>query len=347
MSSGEKKYQRAFEKQTITRSMNKHGLSFIDKYQTQLNHLLESEPFLKSLDKVTFACGVLVLLLTQHILSARPTFMPYYYLILILPLLCARYFIYTKNGWQYFMIDFCYFCQIMTIISIFTMKTEYVSPFLQVAYVFSHGPLLMAIPMWKNSLVFHDLDRLTSVYIHLFPALVMYCIRWHTYITVPELTLFNGLILPAILYIFWQIVYLIITEGFKKETIKKNGYITSLIWLSQEHPHPIYLYLVKKGVKDRPLVILVSVQFVYTILTIVPAFLYYKYQYLNLAWIILCTSWAIANGANFYFEVFIKQYEKRVDNSVKKLKKTEAPNVISPAPSATEAADTDSGTETE
>ncbi|EKE39331.1 hypothetical protein ENUP19_0102G0025 [Entamoeba nuttalli] len=322
--SSEEKYQREFQRQYISRLMDKHGLSVIDKYQNKLNKLMESEPFLKTLDKVSFVCGVLVLLLTQHILSALPQFMPYYYIILILPLLGARYFIYKKNGWQYFMIDFCYFCQIITLLCIFSLNTEYISPLFQIAFVFSHGPLLTAIPMWRNSLVFHDLDRLTSVYIHLFPGLVIYCIRWYVLTTVPQLTIMNGLIIPSLLYILWQIIYLIITEGFKKETIQKNHYITSLIWLSQEHPHPVYLYLLKKGFKDRPLVILITVQFIYTIITILPTFIYYHYQYLELLWILFCVTWAISNGANFYFEVFIKKYSKRVDESVKELKKSES-----------------------
>ena len=366
------KYQHRFEEEYVSQSLTKHGLSFIDNFQQKLQSLIQNEPFLHFVDKFSFVCGVLLLILTVHMLSSHQTLFHYYYLLIILPLLVARYFIYKKNKWQYFMIDFCYFVQCLTIVLIciiFFSKDEngkvdkeIVSPLLQVVFVFSHGPLLMAIPMWRNSLVFHDLDRMTSCCIHIFPALVAYCIRWggmlsfnennddinnnnfdnnnnnnyngneiqqlNTNDIFPSISLWNGFILPSILYIIWQIGYLIITEGFKKETIQKNHYITSLVWLSQEQPHPIYLYLLKKGVKDRPLIILISFQFVYTMLTIIPTFLYYHFKFLNILWILFCTIWAIRNGASFYFEVFIKRYSKRVEKSVRQLQKKEGKNQI-------------------
>lgn len=38
--------------------------------------------------------------------------------------------------------------------------------------------MLWAIPTWRNSFVFHSLDKVTSVFIHLFPALLTYVKRW-------------------------------------------------------------------------------------------------------------------------------------------------------------------------
>jgi hypothetical protein len=32
---------------------------------------------------------------------------------------------------------------------------------------------------WRNSLVLHSLDKVTSIYIHFFPALLAYSERWH------------------------------------------------------------------------------------------------------------------------------------------------------------------------
>lgn len=41
------------------------------------------------------------------------------------------------------------------------------------------GPLACSVPAWRNSLVFHDLEKITSIYIHVFPALLLYSIRWY------------------------------------------------------------------------------------------------------------------------------------------------------------------------
>ena len=48
----------------------------------------------------------------------------------------------------------------------------------QVVFVLCNGPLATAIIMWHNSLVFHDWDKMTSVCIHLLPALVTFARRW-------------------------------------------------------------------------------------------------------------------------------------------------------------------------
>ena len=50
---------------------------------------------------------------------------------------------------------------------------------LQVAFVLANGPLAWAIVVWRNSFVFHSVDKFTSVVIHALPPLVMYCERWH------------------------------------------------------------------------------------------------------------------------------------------------------------------------
>lgn len=40
------------------------------------------------------------------------------------------------------------------------------------------GPLSWSILIFKNSIVLHDIDQMTSVFIHLSPALVFWCLRW-------------------------------------------------------------------------------------------------------------------------------------------------------------------------
>lgn len=50
----------------------------------------------------------------------------------------------------------------------------WISPyFLQI----SNGPLAIAVIAWKNSLVFHDIDKITSLYIHIAPPLGTFKLR--------------------------------------------------------------------------------------------------------------------------------------------------------------------------
>lgn len=72
---------------------------------------------------------------------------------------------------------------------------------------------------WRNSLVFHSLDKVTSVYIHILPALLTYVWRW-----MPEnvnilraacggqddcrLSYTDWLVYPLVFYAGWQAFYL-------------------------------------------------------------------------------------------------------------------------------------------
>lgn len=40
-----------------------------------------------------------------------------------------------------------------------------------VCVIGSNGPLAGAIVMWKNSLVFHDIDKMISLFIHIYPPI--------------------------------------------------------------------------------------------------------------------------------------------------------------------------------
>jgi len=48
----------------------------------------------------------------------------------------------------------------------------------QILFSLATGPVTFAIMAWRNSLVFHSLDRLTTVAVHAFPPLMIYIMRW-------------------------------------------------------------------------------------------------------------------------------------------------------------------------
>jgi hypothetical protein len=74
------------------------------------------------------------------------------------------------------MLDFCYFVQMMCLAHIWVWPTS--DSLALLVFVFGNGPLLCAIVAWRNSLVFHSLDKTTSLFIHVFPCLLTYCTRW-------------------------------------------------------------------------------------------------------------------------------------------------------------------------
>ncbi len=45
-------------------------------------------------------------------------------------------------------------------------------------FIWFTGPLAWAVLAWRNSLVFHSLDKITSLFIHLTPGILLHSLRW-------------------------------------------------------------------------------------------------------------------------------------------------------------------------
>ena len=70
----------------------------------------------------------------------------------------------------------------------------------------SNGPIAIAIVMWRNSLVFHSLDKMTSMFIHILPALVIFSRRWGEHMKRREYPLYeemDGTIKSNIIDFLW------------------------------------------------------------------------------------------------------------------------------------------------
>lgn len=92
-----------------------------------------------------------------------------------MPLLAYRYLSYKSRYYQYFLIDYCYSVNALGLIHLFVMPDS-VWVFM-LFFLSACGPLAWAIVVWRNSLVLHDLEKVTSVFIHMMPPLLAYSRR--------------------------------------------------------------------------------------------------------------------------------------------------------------------------
>jgi Protein of unknown function (DUF2838) len=91
-------------------------------------------------------------------------------------LLPLRFYQYKKRAWHYFLFDLCYYVTILNFIFIWLLPGN---PSLFIAcYCLSHGSLASAVITWRNSLVFHDQDKVTSLYVHIYAPLSFTVIRY-------------------------------------------------------------------------------------------------------------------------------------------------------------------------
>ena len=202
-------------------------------------------------DKISFTLGVLNLCATEAVVLLRPDLFGLWYTLWAVPLLAYRYYSYTRNKWGYFLIDYCYMVNALSLLHLWVYPR---SPLVfELAFMSANGPLAWAILAWRNSLVFHDIDKITSLFIHAAPPLLMYTQRWHyrtssaggqqlpAYLQCGEATAagkghyvsgggpascsrsyWDGLLLPVAFYVVWQAGYFLKTEIMDAERMRRD-----------------------------------------------------------------------------------------------------------------------------
>ncbi|KAG9157437.1 hypothetical protein Leryth_010279 [Lithospermum erythrorhizon] len=133
----------------------------------------EHETFI---NKVTHLLSVLGFGAFCFLLGARPQDIRYVYCLFYVIFVPLRWIYYRYKKWHYYLLDFCYYANTIFIIQLlFYPRNE---KFFMICFSFAEGPLAWALIVWRCSLVFSSADKIVSVFIHLFPGLVFFTIRW-------------------------------------------------------------------------------------------------------------------------------------------------------------------------
>ncbi|KAJ9475684.1 Glycerophosphocholine acyltransferase 1 [Pseudozyma hubeiensis] len=271
-------------------------------------------------DKISFVVGVCNLVVSSLVFALRPELIPTLYSVLALYFLPLRVWSYTSRKWHYFLFDFCYFLNMANLLFIWVFPH---SEFLfTVCYCAAHGPLAFSVATWRNSLVFHSLEKMTSLFIHLYPPFVfttMVHFMPHDqavtrFPALKNLTTLNGYTsfwFNVTIYLIWQLVYYELIVIRKKTKIEAGERINSYSTMSKGKG-PVANLLGKAPPKRREPAFML-LQFVYTIITTLPApLLLYPNRTASgvfFAGIFVVSVW---NGASYYVEVFGRRFEKEL-----------------------------------
>lgn len=140
---------------------------------------MKSAPFTRLFDKICFIFGVLCVMTTCYLLGASPDAGYYvWHAILVNVLVIYRIKMYYDLKYHYYLFDFCYFANV--VFSYFLMKDPTSKRLFYISFMWSTGPLALAIGAFRNSLVFHSVDHLTSLTIHVIPLLSAWNMHWGT-----------------------------------------------------------------------------------------------------------------------------------------------------------------------
>jgi hypothetical protein len=219
--------------------------------------------------------------------------------------------------WQYFLIDFCYFANWSCFANILLGDN---STFFKINFALANGALGMAVPVWRNSLVFSSFDRATSVFLHCMPPLWTYCERWfgRNDGDFATMSLTEAYTLPILAYLGWQVFYLFITEVVTRHQLDNDKTLgTSIRWLANPDKPGVLSTLVLNVCRTvgimgptqkfdpesaQTKLIFVMTQLTYTIITLLPIPLIYSSYWLHTVYVSVVCLIAIWNGGSYYIE---------------------------------------------
>jgi hypothetical protein len=108
-------------------------------------------------EKISFIAGVLNIFISGYLMGACPQYFYLWFSAQLLYFMPIRYFTYHAKGYHYFLADLCYFVNFLNMASIWVFpnsKRLFIGTF-----CLTFGNNAAAIAMWRNSLVFHSMDK--------------------------------------------------------------------------------------------------------------------------------------------------------------------------------------------
>ena len=128
-------------------------------------------------DKLSFVIGVGTVMTTSWALGAAPDQFFWVYSVEVTVAILYRLYRYRLVKQHYYLLDFCYWANALMLYYIWFDRGNYM--LFQALWLFAVGPLAWSVMTFRNSLVFHASDKVTSVIVHLLPSWVCWSIRWY------------------------------------------------------------------------------------------------------------------------------------------------------------------------
>ncbi|KAJ8086157.1 hypothetical protein PM082_004979 [Marasmius tenuissimus] len=313
----------------LAENFEKEVKNFKLKVAQRMNKLQitwQSDKVVRTREKVSFFVGVMTLLCSALMLNLAPQWIHVVYTVIGGSLLTTRAYLYKKRGFHYFLFDLCYFVTIINFVYLWFFPSN--AALFVACYCLSNGSLASAVITWRNSLVFHDLDKVTSLFIHIYPPFTFTVIR-HFYPdahqrfpALNELAHINPLramLLTGGIYVVWQLLYykFVLVDRWAK--IESGQRTTSFSFLLNEKRGLIGKALSAVPANSRIFSFMTG-QLLYTVLTQVPAvYVLYDSAFWSGVFLMVIFSVSVWNGGGYYIEVFGRKFERELEALRKEL----------------------------
>lgn len=279
-----------------------------------------------TLDKLNFTVFSMNIAVTGFLAGYLPAYFYIFHTLKVIVLLTNRWYTYKQSRNHYFMFDFCYFTNILLLVYLWSpWKLGVLFP---VLFSLSNGPLLLSVFLWRNSLVPHSADKMTSLLIHLSPALTLWGIRWHStedqgFVMCAnpiEGGVANGcghigwmdlILLPMIVSLVWVLIYSLIVFIWRGKHVKERNYSNSYTYLVENAKRkPLVKLFNILGPQYRKVVYLIWHIVYILISTLMSFYTFFSIEY-NMFLYLIVLAIACYNGASFYIDVIGHHYYQK------------------------------------
>jgi hypothetical protein len=288
-------------------------------------------------EKLSFISSVLNIFISGYLIGAWPAGFYYWFTLQVAYFMPIRYFTYHRKGYHYFLFDLCYFVNLLTMLTIWAFprsKRLFIS-----TYCLAYGNNAVAIAMWRNSMVFHSLDKVTSLFIHIMPPVTLHCLVHLTPAEIlrdrfpavynikfsepgsPEHYSLSAMITWATIpYAVWQLSYHFFITVRRREKIAA-GRPTSFTWLRRSYSKTAIGRFVLSLPEPLQEPAFMLIQYCYALLTMIPCSLWFWSRWASAAFLLGVFVWSIWNGANYYMDVFGKKFQNELEQMKKDVAK--------------------------
>lgn len=224
------------------------------------------------------------------------------------------------------MLELCYFGNLLGIAHVYWPWFTKSTIMRKLFFAYGSGPLLWSILAMRNSLVFHDFDKMTTLMMHASPAITAWTLRWYPRVEDAAAsdtgTLYELVILPLFFYFVWVTIYYWFTFVALKNRIEGRGRQTMFSLMvprkdrTKASRSPLARLVLLAPEAYQPIAYL-SLHAVAASVAFIPVKLLWDYFYVHTSVLLFCLAVSVWNGGNYYFKVFAKKYITRLEEEVR------------------------------
>ncbi|KAE9968511.1 hypothetical protein BLS_005812 [Venturia inaequalis] len=285
-------------------------------------------------EKLSFIAGVMNVFASGYLVGGHPDLYHIWYTVQLLYFMPVRFYTYQKKGYHYFLADLCYFVNLLLMLTIWVFPAS--KRLFIASYCLSFGNNAIAIAMWRNSLVFHSLDKVTrhvykplsiassinllSQSLHPHYALPVYNIITSAPGDPEHYTLLQMMFWASWPYAVWQLSYHFFISVRRRDKIAA-GRPTSYTWLRKSFG-PTWLGRLVLSLPDslqEPAYMMI--QYLYALLTMIPCPLWFWSRWASGLFLLSVFSWSVWNGATYYIDVFGQRFQRELEQLKKDVAK--------------------------